>query len=47
MHREMVQKVPLFRHCNADFLVGLVKALTHRIYMPGDFIVRYGEVRVE
>lgn len=47
LHREMVQKVPLFRHCNADFLVGLVKALTHRIYMPGDFIVRYGEVRVE
>ena len=45
LHREMVQKVPLFRHCSADFLVALVKTLSHRVYMPGDFIVRYGEVR--
>lgn len=44
LHREMVQKVPLFRHCSADFLVALVKTLSHRVYMPGDFIVRYGEV---
>lgn len=43
LHRQVVQQVPLFHQCPADFLVAVVRALRPRVFMPGDFIVRAGE----
>jgi CRP-like cAMP-binding protein len=43
LHRESVQNVPLFKRCNADFLVELVGKLTPQVQMPGDYVVRFGE----
>lgn len=44
LHRDTVQQVPLFEDCDPNFLVKIVQSLTYRVYMPGDYIVRLGEV---
>lgn len=39
LNQKVVQAVPLFKDCNADFLIALVKELDTKVFLPGDFIV--------
>jgi signal-transduction protein with cAMP-binding, CBS, and nucleotidyltransferase domain len=44
MHRDIIQKVPLFQHCSAGFLHSLISYLQPQIYSPRDVLVREGDV---
>jgi len=44
MHRDIIQKVPLFQHCSPGFIHSLVSYLQPQIYSPRDVLVREGDV---
>ena len=43
MNRDMVEKVPMFRDCDASVIVQVVNALQNHLFLPGDYVVREGE----
>ena len=44
LNREMVQRVPMFKHCHASVIVQVVQSLASHFFMPGDYVVRAGEM---
>eukprot|EP00741_Cyanophora_paradoxa_P020294 tig00021244_g19588.t1 len=44
LNREILAKVPLFANADRSFLSELVTKLKPRLYGPGEYIIRYGEV---
>lgn len=44
VHRDLILKVDIFRGASADVILKIVKALHSTLYLPGDYIVKLGEV---
>jgi len=44
LNRNMVLNVPLFKNCDASVIIFLIKSLKSHLYLPGDYVVRYGEL---
>lgn len=44
LNGEIIQKVPLFRGCSDGFVRSLVPLLRPEVVIPGDFIIRTGEI---
>lgn len=47
LNRRIIETVPLFEGASESFIRDLVSHLRARIYTPGDYVVRYGEVGSE
>ena len=46
-HEELVQSVKLFELGDPSFILAIVRYLTPRMYMPGDFVTRQGEMATD
>ena len=44
LNREMVQRVPMFQNCHASVIVQVVQSLQSHFFIPGDYVVRAGEM---
>lgn len=44
LNRDMILRVPMFANSSPSVIISLVKALVHHVYVPGDYIVRQGEI---
>ena len=44
LNREMVQRVPMFQNCHASVIVQVVQSLRSHFFIPGDYVVRAGEM---
>ena len=44
LHRDMVEKVPLFRGCEPAFMTAVVTRLNPTVYLAGQVVVRRGDV---
>lgn len=47
LNRDILQKVPLFRGASDDFIKAIALEMRPAIFMPGDYIVRAGELGEE
>jgi hypothetical protein len=44
LNAKMVHRVPIFRDCSVDFIRKLVSRIKSRVVIPGDYVVREGDV---
>ncbi|CAD7696775.1 unnamed protein product [Ostreobium quekettii] len=44
LYQDMLQGIPLFRHCDVEFITRLATSLRVEVYMPGETVFRYGDV---
>ncbi|MBI4446427.1 MAG: cyclic nucleotide-binding domain-containing protein [Acidobacteria bacterium] len=47
LNREIIQKVPLFRAASEEFVRAIALEMRPVIYMPGDYIIRAGDIGEE
>eukprot|EP01135_Chromosphaera_perkinsii_P010399 Nk52_evm71s2118 gene=Nk52_evmTU71s2118 len=45
--KDIVRKVPIFKHASTEFINNLVVSLKPQLYSPGDFIIRVNDVARE
>jgi hypothetical protein len=43
-NRFLVERVPLFKDCELSIIMQVLQHLTSTMYMPGDYVVRAGDV---
>lgn len=44
LNRSMVQDVPLFKDTDASVIIFMIRSLKSHLFLPGDYVVRYGDV---
>lgn len=47
MFHELIMNSPIFDHASSQCVLEVVKSLDEIIYVPGDYIIRIGEVGKE
>ncbi|MEM5948161.1 cyclic nucleotide-binding domain-containing protein [Spirochaetia bacterium 38H-sp] len=47
IHKDVIQKVPLFKDANDDFIRDIILHLQSYIVSPGDYIIRAGEIGLD
>ena len=46
-YRELIAECPMFKDAGGDCIVALVNRLTTRFYLPGDYVIKKGEIGKE
>ena len=47
MYHDLLAQIPIFRSCSRRFLEQLVLRFRPQVYLPGDFLIREGDVASE
>ena len=44
MHRQLIERVPFFKNTDKDFISEIISQLQQRVFLPGDVIIKKGEI---
>jgi len=44
LNRDLIDRIPIFRNMTAEVYIRLVQKLLHNTYLPGEFVIRKGDI---